>query len=166
LRSFVRQLSTIIHNEGAIQKRLKEYYYGIRFKASGPTIEDCKDLLLEFINSYPRTTLILDAFDECDKNDREELFLILEYFVAQASKPVKIFVSSRPDYDIKTIFKKGATGGNITRAEIEIEETDNRADIVAFVKSQIAKNTFWKNDMPSDLKNDIVKTLRVQSRGM
>jgi ankyrin repeat domain-containing protein 50 len=140
-----------------MQKRPRHFYIQTRQKASEPTISECKDLLLEFINLYPKTTLILDALDECEKHKRGVLIEIFDYFVAHASRPVKIFISSRPDSDIREIFK--------TRANIEIQATDNHDDITRFVKSEITRHPRW-NKMSSGLQTDIIETLQERSQGM
>ena len=85
---------------------------------------ECKELLLEFANLYPKIILILDALDECDKLKRCMLVEIFNYLVDYASRPVKIFISSRPDGDIKERFK--------SRSNIEIQATD----ISRFVESE------------------------------
>lgn len=157
LRSFVRQLSTIVNDENSMQKRLRQFYIQTRLEASEPTIGECKELLLEFINLYPKTTLILDALDECGKHERRVLIEIFVYFLACASRPVKIFISSRPDGDIKEIFK--------SRANIEIQAIDNHDDISRFVEGEIIKHRRWKK-ISFGLQREIVETLQERSQGM
>jgi len=159
LKAFVRQLSTISNeNEnGSIQKRLKEFYNESRLKASQLTMNDCKQLLLEFINIYPRTTLILDALDECEKQSRLELIEVFDYLLSEAKNPLKIFISSRPDGDIKERLKE--------RANIEIKATDNYNDISKFVRSRITKHRKWKTMSPH-LQDKIIETLHDGSQGM
>jgi hypothetical protein len=118
---------------------------------------DCKELLLEFINLYPKTTLILDGLDECDKYKRGMLIGIFDYFVDHAQRPVKIFVSSRPDGDIKERFKN--------LANIEIQATDNHNDISKFVLGEITQHRRW-NKMSMRLQNNILQTLHKLSQGM
>ena len=117
----------------------------------------CKELLLEFINLYPKTTLILDALDECDKGKRSALVEIFDYFLANASRPVKIFISSRPDSDIKDRFK--------SRANIEIQAIDNHNDIATFVENEIIKHPRWNKISPA-LQDQIIDTLQKRSQGM
>ena len=50
LRSFVRQLSTIAHDEDSMQKNLRQLHIQTRQKASELSMDICRDLLLEFIN--------------------------------------------------------------------------------------------------------------------
>ncbi|OAX84798.1 hypothetical protein ACJ72_00821 [Emergomyces africanus] len=54
-------LSSTANNQHAVQTRIREYYLLSRQQASVPTINDCRELLLDLINIYPKTTLILDA---------------------------------------------------------------------------------------------------------
>jgi Cdc6-like AAA superfamily ATPase len=157
LRAFIRQLSTINYQSHSIQKCIKDFYNECRLKASEPTMGDCKELLLELVNIYPRTTLVVDALDECEKHKRFELIETLDHLLAKASNPVKIFVSSRPDGDIKERLKD--------RANIEINATDNQDDISIFVNSEIVKHRRWTK-MPVKLKTRIVETLQQQSQGM
>jgi ankyrin repeat domain-containing protein 50 len=157
LRSFVRQLSTIAGGDDSIHKRLRELHIQTRIKASGLTIDVCRDLLLEFINLYPKTTLILDALDECDKRRRGVLAEAFDYFLVHAQRPVKIFISSRPDGDLRERYK--------SRANIEIQATDNHDDIATFVDGEIIKHRRWKKISPG-LRKEIVETLLERSQGM
>ncbi|CZR64609.1 uncharacterized protein PAC_14507 [Phialocephala subalpina] len=157
LRTFVRQLSTIASEEELMQKNLKRFYSEQRLKASEPTMSDCKNILLELINIYPRTTLVLDALDECEKGKRVELIEVFDYLLAHASNPLKIFISSRPDLDIKRKLRD--------RTNIEIQANDNHHDITKFVDSEITKHPEW-HTMDSTLKDQIVTTLQERSQGM
>lgn len=120
-------------------------------------MNDCKELILEFLNIYPKTTLILDALDECKKEKRRDLIEMFDYFLAHASRPVKIFISSRPDGDIRERFKN--------LANIEIQATDNHGDISRFVETEIMKHRRWKNMSP-ELQREIIETLQARSQGM
>jgi ankyrin repeat domain-containing protein 50 len=157
LRAFIRQLSTTTSEEQSIQERLQKFYSECRLKASELTMNDCKELLLELLNIYPRTTLVLDALDECEKHKRLELIELMDHLLAEASNPVKIFISSRPDGDIKERLKD--------RANIAIDATKNQYDISRFVNSEIRKHRRW-GKMPPKLQAQIVETVQQQSQGM
>lgn len=157
MRAFVRQLSTTAMAEDSIQKRLREYYIQCRLNATELTMENCKRLLLDLVNTYPRTTLVLDALDECEKHKRLQLIAILDHVLAEALNPVKIFISSRPDGDIKERLKY--------RANIRINATDNQDDISRFVNNEITKHRRWRT-MPTQLQTQIVETLQEKSQGM
>ena len=157
LRSFVRQLSTTSSNSHSISTSLKQRYIQAQLKASDLSMNDCKELILEFLNLYPKTTLILDALDECKKDTRRSLIEIFDNFVACASRPVKIFISSRPDGDIRERFKN--------LANIEIQATDNHGDISKFVETEIMKHRRWSK-MSTKLQSEIVETIQARSQGM
>lgn len=156
LRSFVRQLATLRSNPNSMQKRIREFYTSSRQKGSEPTMSDCKELILGFLNIYPKTTLILDALDECEKHKRSELIKIFECFLMQAQNPVKIVISSREDGDIKARLRE--------KANIRIEVSDNKEDISKYVKDEIVKHDKWSRMSPV-LQADIVETLQEQSQG-
>jgi len=157
LRSFIRQLSTTFVQEGSIQKDLKEFCIQCRFNASQPTMANCKDLLLKLLGVYPQTTLILDALDECEKDKRVDLIKVFQYLLEHASRPVKIFISSRPDGDIKEVLKD--------KLNLYIQETDNSYDISKFVQDEIIKHRKW-NRIDPKLRKEIVETLQEGSQGM
>lgn len=157
LRAFVRQLSTIASHIDSMQKTLKMFYTISRSKASEPTMTDCKNLLLELVDIYPRTTFILNALDECETGQRVALIEIFDYLLEHSSNPLKIFISSRPDLDIKRKLRN--------RANIEIQASDSHNDITKFVNREISKPPEWHN-METNLKGQIVRTLQEQSQGM
>lgn len=157
LRAFVRQLSTTVTDSLFMQKSLKQFCSETRLKACQPTVSDCKKILLELVNIYPRTTLVLDALDECDARNRLELIEVFDYLLAEASNPLKIFISSRPELDIR----KKLSG----RTNIEIQAKDNYHDITKFVKSRILEHSRW-DSLSSALQKKTVTTLQDKSQGM
>lgn len=140
-----------------MQKTLKRFYSEHRLKASEPTMSDCKNVLLELINIYPQTTLVLDALDECEMGKRVELIEVFDYLLAQTSNPLKIFISSRPDFDLKTKLRH--------RTNIEIQANDNHHDITKFLNSEMSKHPEWLPKHPK-LKEQVVVTLQERSQGM
>src|SRR5277367_1773275 len=106
LSSFIKQLSTS-RNCDAIQPSLVRLYAEKEktgFASREITIEESEKVLLELFNIYPQTTLVLDALDECDRRTRGRLIEVLDGLLDQSSKPIKIFISSRPDQDIRDRF--------------------------------------------------------------
>lgn len=157
LRSFVRQLSTTAQNNRSIQKSVRQIYDISREQGRELTIRTSKELLLDLINSYAMTTLILDALDECFEDKRGELIEIFDDLIGRASTPVKIFISSRPDGDIRERLK--------SEVNIGIYPWDNHEDISRFVKAKIRKHRRW-NKMSDELRNEIVQVLQDRSEGM
>jgi ankyrin repeat domain-containing protein 50 len=161
LSSFVRQLSTS-HSWDAVQPSLVRLYTEKEktgFASNEISIEESEKVLLELINIYPQTTLVLDALDECDRRARGRLIEVLDGLLEQSLKPIKIFISSRPDQDIRDRFDSGPNVG--------IQATDNQGDISTFVDKKIEKSPEkWRNRISANLRRDICKTLVEKSNGM
>lgn len=157
LRSYVRQLSTRASSPGAIRTKLRDLYREMKLKGSDLSFDTCREQLLESVNLYPKTTLVLDALDECEPTSRHRLVDMIDFLLANTRKPLKIFISSRPDADIRDRF--------LSRPHIEIQATDNQDDIEKFVNEEIIKHRRW-NKMSLSLRGDMVKTLLDHSDGM
>ena len=67
------------------------------------TVQDCTRLIIELTKHHP-ATIILDALDECEKDTRHELLEAFDEIISQSAEVVKVFVSSRDDIDIVSIF--------------------------------------------------------------
>lgn len=157
LRSFVKQLS-ISRNEQAIQEILVEIYkekQRIGFASAQLTLEEAESLLPNLMQAYSRTTLVLDALDECYEGSRSELIRIFGRLI-KVSPQLKILVSSRRDRDIKFQLEKESNVG--------IEAADNHGDITKFVLAEIAQER--PKPISDELREQIVKTLLDKSHGM
>jgi hypothetical protein len=91
-------------------------------------IDDARELILNLINIYPVTTIIIDALDECSIQGRGIVLDFIQTIIEDASSLVKVFVSSREDGDI--VF-------NLQRfPNLRISSGKNQVDIEAFVESE------------------------------
>ncbi|KAM0473025.1 hypothetical protein ACHAPX_008390 [Trichoderma viride] len=97
LRSFVRQLSgKAFDNSDEIQSSLVQKCAEAKRNGRELSYKDCEELILESLNVYSKITIILDALDESDirtYNLAKALIQITE----KSKRPVKVFISSRPD---------------------------------------------------------------------
>ncbi|KAJ5523945.1 hypothetical protein N7494_010595, partial [Penicillium frequentans] len=157
LQSYVRQLSTAVGRSGHMRKSLQVASDEARRQASHFGIKDCESQLLESVNGYYQTIFILDALDECEPGSRYQLIQALGDLVSKSDRLVKVFISSRPDVDIKNAFEY--------RSSIEILAMDNECDIEKFVNEEIEKPRQWGQISPH-LQRDIVKAILDGSRGM
>ena len=162
LRSLVRQLS-VTQTEEMIQPLISQRYYQERkngFATGELKFEESLALLAQLIQSYPQVTLVIDALDECDKLTRVRLIDALDRLIEESSSLLKIFISSRPDGDIKDRF---ALGPNM-----EIRATDNRVDIIKFVNNKLEDSIpwTWKRQVSASLKVEIAEVLIDKSDGM
>jgi ankyrin repeat domain-containing protein 50 len=157
LRSFLRQLSTTANDKNLLQTRLRDLHLQLRSNGSSLTRDLCKSLILDLVNLYPRTTIILDALDECDQVEREFLVETFENLLRDAVNPVKIFISSRPDGDIKDSLQ--------SYSNITIQASDNDDDIATFVRGEIVRHRRWSR-ISAELRDEVVGTLLTRSQGM
>ncbi len=157
LRSYVRQLSTAVRNPGHMRKQLQDLCRDAKLKGSDLGFELCKQQLLELMNCYPKTILVLDALDECEPESRWRLVEMIEDLMSKSNRLLKVFISSRPDGDIRELFT--------SRPNIEIQATDNQEDIEKFVNGEIVRHHRWNKISPS-LWEEIVRTLLRRSSGM
>jgi hypothetical protein len=159
LRSFVKQLSTS-RNNLAIQDVLVDVYKKKRdsgFASATLTPDEAESLLPKLMEAYSRTTLIVDALDECEEDSRRTIIDVCNRLTDRAK--VKILVSSRRDRDINQQLEKGANLG--------IEATDNGNDISRFVYAKINEYQQQRRVPLSDeMREEIVRTLLEKSDGM
>jgi len=140
-----------------MESTTRELCYQAQTKAAELTITGCEATLIDLVNMYTQTTLVLDALDECEKDQRIQLIGVLNNVLENALKPVKIFVSSRPDGDIKEMFEN--------EKKVYIQAADNQNDISKFIRREIVKHRRWKR-MDVTLREDIVETLQTRAGGM
>ncbi|KAL6834423.1 hypothetical protein V8C40DRAFT_88633 [Trichoderma camerunense] len=160
LQSFVRQLSTSPRYSKMMKKSLIKLYRENRKNGLKLGFDACKEQLLESVNLYPQTIVILDGLDECDATSRGKLITILANLVNNAQHPVKIFISSRREQDIVKLLPAGSV--------IEIDANDNRNDIEKFIEEkmeEIEGGGLWES-IPKELKSEIKSTLCKGCDGM
>jgi hypothetical protein len=97
--------------------------------ASGPLrMDESRALILQLVEHYPLTTIVIDALDECDPEKRDDLLEALEEILQRSSQLVKIFVSSRDDQDIVCHLQD--------YPNLELESNKNMDDIASFVRAE------------------------------
>jgi len=100
---------------------------------------------------------VLDALDECELDSDDHLVDTIEFLLSKSERPLKIFISSRPNWDIRRRF--------LSRPNIEIQATKNQEDIEKFVNAEIDKPRKC-GPITESLRGEIVKTLLDRSQGM
>lgn len=126
------------------------------------SVEESKHLLIKLSAGFLRTTIIIDALDECDTNTRGILFDAVEDMVSSQWNHIKIFVTSRGDGDLRKKFGESPN--------IYIQERDNSGDINHFIKTEIQASIRTKRllggRVGSDLEQRIVSALETGAHGM
>ena len=160
LRSFVKQLS-ISSTNAQLHSALTEKYaekYRSGFSSAHFSNEEAENLLQILMKANKRTTLIIDALDECDKSSRVVLIETLNRLV-NGIPNLKILISSRWDDDIKRKLKE--------KAKLEVDATKNQEDIKKFVLAKLDEDAADRPIPFTDqLRRDIVEILFEKSDGM
>lgn len=117
----------------------------------------CTKLITESLNLYPRTTLVLDAFDECDPSSRGDLLELFTDLLSNSTRPVKLFIASRPDRDVQQQVR--------SHTNIEVQATDNQQDIEAYISQEMPR-LIENNGAFRELREMVESTLSEKSQGM
>ncbi|KAM5344740.1 hypothetical protein ACJ41O_010602 [Fusarium nematophilum] len=158
LRSILRQLSSSVgrDKQGLIHPALKSVPSKLAAEGSTFDVLTCENLIARMVGDYSKTTIILDALDECDRATRSELMRVLDNLVREGNR-LWIFLSSRTDDDIKRHFR--------SKPVIQIQATDNEKDISSFVDDRLSQDPRWKT-LPRDFQQEIKSKLHRGSKGM
>jgi hypothetical protein len=130
LASLARQLSCLEPGKPLLKPTIELYRKkeAEGFASGSLRTEESYALIIQLIEQYPLTTIVIDALDECDPRKRRDLLKTLEQILRESSGLVKIFVSSRDDHDI--VFRLQHY------PNLEIKSDRNSDDIKVFVRDQ------------------------------
>lgn len=168
LRSLVKQLcimSPSTDDSSTIPEPVFSIYRKREAKAdlrNTLTVEECKRILIGLSAGFLRTTIVIDALDECHADTRGSLFNALEHVVSASANPVKVFVTSRDYADLRKQFENSQN--------VYIQERDNLSDIKQYIKTEIDARIHSKELLHGlvdpDFKRVIVGALEAGARGM
>jgi hypothetical protein len=140
-----------------LPKSLVDLYYDGKQSQADMDISVCKNQILNLFDLYDYTVIVLDALDECEPQSQVKLMETFEFLRSGTKRPLKIFVSSRPDPDILWLCQQWRT--------VKVQATQNHADIDTFVRTEMLKHGRWEK-WPSSLREHIVHTISSGSNGM
>ena len=127
--SIVRQLSCAEPELPLLPPVVEIYEKGQGFNSRGLQIDDSCDVIKKLIECYPMTTIIIDALDECNAEEREKLLDAFEDLLKDSSFGLlKIFLSSRDDQGIACTLRD--------YPNVNLVASRNSADIEAFVREE------------------------------
>lgn len=125
-------------------------------------LQESKRLIIELLNIYPQTTIVIDGLDECDQAAREWLLPALQELVDEPDNLVKLCVSSRDEHDIGLSFKH--------HPNHFIQPSDTTDDIDRYLKlvlkEKISQRKLLNGKVDSALEDRIYTTLREKAHGM
>lgn len=127
------------------------------------SLEDCKKQLQSVSDLYPRSTVVIDALDECSQGDsvtgRQALVDILGDLIKSSDKrPLNIFVSGRPEGDLLAAFK--------SRTQVIIAAGDNLDDIKRFLDYRIQNERLLCNAWRAPLKEKVTEVILEKSKSV
>ncbi|OPB41134.1 hypothetical protein A0O28_0108310 [Trichoderma guizhouense] len=158
LRSYVSQLARVPNHPTMTEKNIYTIYLKARKEKRGLSTIECETALIELINFYSRTILVLDALDECEMDTRETLARVLRNLVDKGGGTVKVFIASRKEADIEEYLG--------LRKLVEISTADNKEDIEKYVEEEVAKvSGIWRS-VSAEVKEQVKKTIGEKSDGM
>jgi Cdc6-like AAA superfamily ATPase len=156
LKSFVRQLSYKAHDYNYIQRNVIEIYKLAKKEGRDLSYRDCKELILDSMNLYSKTTIIVDALDESDITLYNLAEILIE-LMEKSTKPVKVFISSRPGREYLDAFK--------ARSIITVDSSNQQDDIEKYLNENLYSKPFFKGRQ-KHIQKLIKKTFRSQNGGM
>jgi hypothetical protein len=158
LRSYISQLARVPNYPAMMEKNIYTLYLKAKKEKRGFSMDECEMALIELIKFYHRTTLILDALDECEMDTREALVRILHKLVDKGENTVKIFIASRKEADIEEYLG--------SQRLVAISTADNKDDIEKYIEVEMTKiNGAWRS-VSAEVKELVKKTIREKSDGM
>ena len=130
LASIVRQLSSLQPGHSLFPPMVAAYTKREKdgFASGSLSLEASRALIIQLVEYYPLTTIVIDALDECDPQRRADLLESLEAILKESSSLVKIFVSSRDDQDIVWHLQGYPS--------LDLLSDKNKDDIMSFVRSE------------------------------
>ncbi|KAL7798837.1 hypothetical protein V8C43DRAFT_328735 [Trichoderma afarasin] len=156
LRSFVRQLSYKAYHYDRIQTSVIQKCELAKQEGRDLSYKDCKELILISLNLYPKTTLILDALDESEISTYNLAEMLIE-LMKKATKPVKVFISTRPDREYLKVLED--------RYIITVNSDNQQGDIKKFLHETLYSQLFF-NRRQAEIQEMIKETFRSRNGGM
>jgi len=162
LNALIQQLA---QTAGGILKPVADFYMSRKQKGqsiSRPSLQESLTLLIELVDMFPQTTILLDALDEVNNEIRLELLKSLKQVIDKSKSIVKIFGTLRNDPDILSQFNMFPW--------IVMDPNDNTCDINRFIKTKlevaIADGRLLSGHVSEKLLLDIYNVLSSRSRRM
>ncbi|KAL7782096.1 hypothetical protein V8C43DRAFT_310567 [Trichoderma afarasin] len=157
LRSFVRQLASKAFGEpGLIQSSLIQKCKAAAREGRELGYKECKTLILESMNLYSKTTIILDALDESDITTHNLCTILLE-MMEESKRPVKIFISTRPDRKYLKAFQN--------KRIITLDASNQQEDIERFLEEKLYSTESFI-ERSQEVQEEIRQVFATRSCGM
>lgn len=127
-----------------------------------PSLAQLKCQFEEIVVTFDQVFLMVDALDECTKDDRQKFLQYITSLLRLPTGKLKIFVTSRPEPDVMFEFTSGSF------PVIQIEATKVAEDIVSYVRHELLHRNHIYCDLKGalELRMEIERVLVSKSNGM
>ena len=129
LACLVRQLASVSLGSQLLDPVVETYKEALEdfaeYEDQEWTTDESERVILALLGEYSVVTIVLDALDEVNYEDRLELLRVLSRLLQASPNLLKIFISSREDPDIVLQLEESPN--------IYIHAEDNASDIAAFM---------------------------------
>ena len=164
LRAFVHQLSSRSPHDRLPVSVMSEYskMQSTGMVSGGLDFQECLDLIVALLKDYRRTTIVIDAVDECNKREKGPLLDSLKRIVHSSTTSVRVFISSRDDRHIEALLP------NLPK--ITIEEKSTEKDMERFVEKELRRCIESKDllygEVSPELRDKLATELLAKASGM
>ena len=165
LASIVRHLSCVEPRLPLLKPIIERCEREVQgFSSNDVGSDDSRELIIELIQQYSITIIIIDALDECEPKERHSLLDVLERILQESCYGlVKIFLSNRDDQDNFYTLQD--------YPNVDIVSDKNTADIEAFVRAETddlvrRRRLLRGSPVQSELEAQIIDQLSKGADGM
>jgi len=164
MQSLLRQV-TALSPTRTISQPVKARHDKIQDEGFGDrewTEDECVETLIEVMDIYPSLTILIDALDECDSDERMSVLQCLKRVREESANLVKIFITSRDDIDIMASLADAS--------DIRVSATYNSDDISRFVDEKVDAMMDSRARVygpgSQELRDEVRATLSSKAQGM
>lgn len=120
-------------------------------------VDELKNMIVTTSQLYKKTTIFIDAVDECSKKSRETLIRFMTDLPGISEGRIRVFISSRKEHDIEFIFNNLCNSKVIPLSLVE-KRQDLLQDVSTYATNRLDTDSRFKR-IPEDLKKEIVRRL-------
>ncbi|KAF8463704.1 hypothetical protein BDZ91DRAFT_796249 [Kalaharituber pfeilii] len=153
-------LKQLCRSQRVIPRGLQALYTKCHSNDKPPTLHELQHQFEAVSSSFQEVFLVIDAFDECEQDDRKEILNGITSLFQHCLANIKLCVTSRPEKDIKRAFT--SSGFSI----IKIEATKVDQDISRFVRHELQVRTHDYCTLGDEICKEIEHALVSKANGM
>jgi hypothetical protein len=160
IAALIKQLCQTLENLEDFPQSLRALFLKCTKNDESPTLSELESEFQTLLGIFNTVFLVFDAMDESPKGDRKEILNCLVHILKKSSTRVKLFVTSRPESDIRAAFEEAQFG------KLQIEAVKVNRDIATYVEHELTHRRQTHCNIGPDLQEKIKTTLLANSNGM